>query len=85
MDNASQHNPQNMVVGEAMIAQVVEALANGPGWAKSLLVLTYDEHGGYYDHVPPPVALAPTPSLPSWWPARGHTTASSATVSTSPG
>ena len=63
MDNASQHNPQNMVVGEAMIAQVVEALANGPGWANSLLVLTYDEHGGYYDHVPPPVALAPD-SLP---------------------
>jgi phospholipase C len=55
----SQENPQNIVVGEAMMAQVVHALGVGPGWAKSLLVLTYDEHGGYYDHVPPPPALAP--------------------------
>jgi phospholipase C len=60
----SQENPQNIVVGEAMIAQVVHALGVGPGWAKSLLVLTYDEHGGYYDHVPPPVALAPDSLAP---------------------
>jgi phospholipase C len=62
-DTQSQENPQNIVVGEAMMAQVVQALGNGPGWAKTLLVLMYDEHGGYYDHVPPPVALAPD-SLP---------------------
>ena len=31
----------------------------GPGWAKTLLVWTYDEHGGYYDHVAPPPAVAP--------------------------
>jgi phospholipase C len=58
-DTQSQENPQNIVVGEAMMAQVVQALGSGPGWATTLLVLAYDEHGGYYDHVPPPVALAP--------------------------
>jgi phospholipase C len=55
----SQENPQNIVVGEALLAQVVHALADGPGWLKTLLILVYDEHGGYYDHVPPPRALKP--------------------------
>jgi phospholipase C len=32
---------------------------SGPGWPHTLLIWTYDEHGGYYDHVPPPAALAP--------------------------
>ena len=60
----SQENPQNIVVGEAFVAQVVDALANGPNWSKTVLILTYDEHGGYYDHVPPPAALAPDGTEP---------------------
>ena len=32
---------------------------HGPAWAKTLLIWTYDEHGGYYDHVPPPPAVRP--------------------------
>ncbi len=55
----SQENPQNIVVGEAFLARVVEAVGGSPGWRKTMLIVTYDEHGGYYDHVPPPVALAP--------------------------
>ena len=55
----SQENPQNIVVGEAMMSRVVQALGASPQWSHSLLVITYDEGGGYYDHVPPPVALAP--------------------------
>ncbi len=55
----SQENPQNIIVGEAFLAKVVNALGASPLWPKTLLILTYDEHGGYYDHVPPPVALAP--------------------------
>ena len=55
----SQENPQNMVNGEAVLSQVVHALGTSPAWDKTLFVVTYDEHGGYYDHVPPPVALAP--------------------------
>jgi phospholipase C len=55
----SQENPQNIVVGEAMLAQVVEALGASPLWPSTLFVLVYDEHGGYYDHVPPPPAIPP--------------------------
>jgi phospholipase C len=55
----SQENPQNLVVGEAMMAQVVQALGSSPLWGTTLLIINYDEHGGYYDHVPPPPALVP--------------------------
>lgn len=55
----SQENPQNVVVGEAFLASVVRAVGESPAWRSTLLVITYDEHGGYYDHVPPPPALAP--------------------------
>jgi phospholipase C len=55
----SQEDPQNIVVGEALMAQVVEAIGSSPQWMDTLLVVTWDEHGGYYDHVPPPPAIAP--------------------------
>ncbi len=55
----SQENPQNVVNGDALISSVVQALGASPQWNKTLLIVNYDEHGGYYDHVPPPVALAP--------------------------
>jgi phospholipase C len=55
----SQEDPQNIAVGEGLLAQVIEALGASPAWRKTVFVLVYDEHGGYYDHVPPPVALAP--------------------------
>jgi len=32
---------------------------NGPGWENTLLIWTFDEHGGYYDHVVPPAAIPP--------------------------
>ncbi len=55
----SQEKPQNMVVGETFLASVVKAIGASPQWNQTLLVINYDEHGGYADHVPPPVALAP--------------------------
>jgi phospholipase C len=55
----SQENPQNIVVGEGLLAQVVHAIGSSPQWLTTLLIVIYDEHGGYYDHVPPPAALAP--------------------------
>ena len=36
-----------------------EALRGGPGWNQTLLIITYDEHGGLYDHVPPPSGATP--------------------------
>jgi phospholipase C len=55
----SQEDPQNMVVGETFLASVVKAVGASPNWNKTLLIINYDEHGGYADQVPPPVALAP--------------------------
>ena len=36
-----------------------QAVLHSPAWPRTLLIYTYDEHGGYYDHVPPPAAIAP--------------------------
>src|ERR1700727_1023754 len=55
----SQHPNYDVALGEQLIHDVYEALRSGPGWAQTLLVLTYDEHGGCYDHVPPPWGAAP--------------------------
>ena len=41
------------------MGKVVNAVFSSPNWAKTMLIWTYDEHGGYYDHVPPPVAIPP--------------------------
>jgi phospholipase C len=64
----SEENPQNIALGEAFAASVINALINGPAWDRTLLMWTYDEHGGYYDHVPPPAAVPPdsiAPQVPS--------------------
>ena len=58
-ETQSEENPQDISVGEAFTAKVVNAVMQSPNWAKTVLVLCYDEHGGYYDHVPPPKAVAP--------------------------
>ena len=55
----SEENPQDIQIGEAFAARVINAVMDGPGWPQTLLVWLYDEHGGYYDHVPPPAAPAP--------------------------
>jgi hypothetical protein len=46
----------DVALGEQLIHDVYEALHAGPGWPGTLLVVTYDEHGGCYDHVPPLIA-----------------------------
>jgi phospholipase C len=53
-----QHPPHNVLFAERLIARVYDALRNGPGWEQTLFIITYDEHGGIYDHVPPPAALS---------------------------
>jgi len=54
-----EHPPHNVVYGETLIASVYNAVRSSPCWKNTLLVITYDEHGGCYDHVPPPAAIAP--------------------------
>jgi phospholipase C len=55
----SEENPQDIQVGEAFAAKVINAVMTGRGWPKTLLIWLYDEHGGYYDHVEPPPAVEP--------------------------
>lgn len=50
----SQHAPYDVRYGENLIADVYEALRASGLWEQSLLIVTYDEHGGFYDHVFPP-------------------------------
>jgi phospholipase C len=53
-DEFSEENPQNIRRGESFAAEVINRVMHGKGWPGTLLIWTYDEHGGYYDHVPPP-------------------------------
>ena len=45
--------------GEGLIKAVYEAIRNSPHWDTSLLIITYDEHGGFYDCGRPPAAAIP--------------------------
>jgi phospholipase C len=59
-----EHPPTDIQRGQAFVAQVLNAVRNGPHWADSVIFITYDEHGGSYDHVQPahlpaPDAIAP--------------------------
>jgi len=55
----SQHPLDGVAHGEALIKTVYESIRKSPHWNKSLLIVTWDEHGGFYDHVAPPSAVAP--------------------------
>jgi phospholipase C len=48
------HPPSDVKAGQALILEIYEALARSPHWEDTVLVIVYDEHGGFYDHVPPP-------------------------------
>lgn len=51
--------PQDVKRAEAFVGQVVRAVTSSPSWPETLLLILHDSHGGYYDHVPPPVAPDP--------------------------
>jgi phospholipase C len=51
---ADEHPPHDVKIGEYLIAEVYDTLRSSPYWEKTLLVVLYDEHGGFYDRVPPP-------------------------------
>jgi phospholipase C len=54
-----EHPSSNVQVGERFAAKVIRTLFRSPNWRSSALFLTYDEHGGFYDHVRPPRAPRP--------------------------
>jgi phospholipase C len=49
------HPPAHPLAGQILIASIYAALAQSPQWGECLFVVTYDEHGGFFDHVSPPV------------------------------
>jgi len=57
---SSQHPMDGVTNGEALIAKVYESIRNSPLWMSSMLIVIYDEHGGFYDHFAP--GAAPPPS-----------------------
>ena len=55
----SMHDSGLVSDGERFVRQVYESLRAGPQWDNALLIITFDETGGYHDHVPPPLAPRP--------------------------
>jgi phospholipase C len=55
----SYHPPGDIRNAEAFLSRVYKAVTTGPGWKNSLLILTFDEWGGFFDHVVPPTAPIP--------------------------
>ncbi|MGH9759309.1 MAG: alkaline phosphatase family protein, partial [Blastocatellia bacterium] len=54
-----QHPPHDVALGEHLIADVYEAVRDSPQWNQTALIVLWDEHGAFYDHVPPPPAVNP--------------------------
>ncbi|PUZ45372.1 hypothetical protein GQ55_8G217500 [Panicum hallii var. hallii] len=55
------HPSHDVAHGQRLVKEVYEALRSSPQWNETLLVITYDEHGGFFDHVPTPVDGVPSP------------------------
>jgi phospholipase C len=55
--SASDHAEANNGSGPSWVAQVVNAIGNSPYWANTAIFITWDDWGGWYDHVPPPKVL----------------------------
>src|SRR5215469_67722 len=63
-DGTSQHPLGDVRRGEALIKSTYESIRNSPYWPKSLLIITWDEHGGFYDHAIPGSAVDPGDTKP---------------------
>ena len=66
--STSEHPLDDIRLGEGLIKATYEAIRNSPLWKSSVLIITWDEHGGFYDHATPPPAVAPGDTVPS----QGH-------------
>lgn len=59
----SQHPNDDVTSGERLLKEIYESIRSSPHWEESLLIITYDEHGGFYDHVVPPATVSPGDSI----------------------
>jgi phospholipase C len=60
----SDESPDDISAGQFYVEQVVNAVMSSPAWRETMLVVTYDEGGGYYDHIPPAPVPAPDSIAP---------------------
>jgi phospholipase C len=76
----SEHPPASVCAGENWTVEQLNAVMSGPAWKSTVVFLTWDDFGGFYDHVPPPIAdnFGFGPRVPlliiSPWARRGHIT-----------
>ena len=64
VDNANDdHPPTDILHAQELVLEVYNALLNSPQWNETMLVITYDEHGGFFDHVAPPAAADDLPAM----------------------
>ncbi|KAE9393379.1 phospholipase C PLC-C [Gymnopus androsaceus JB14] len=59
LNTNSMHPVGNISFGQIFVKQIYDAVRQGPHWNDTLLLLTYDESGGFHDHVPSPLAVRP--------------------------
>jgi len=64
----SDHPPADVIFGQELVLHVFHAIAASPTWEKTLLVITYHEHGGFFDHVVPPEAPDPSSGFQTYGP-----------------
>lgn len=55
------HPSHDVYQGQMFVKEVYETLRSSPQWNQTLFIITYDEHGGFYDHVPTPISGVPSP------------------------
>jgi Phosphoesterase family/Ricin-type beta-trefoil lectin domain-like len=56
--------PADVADGQRFVRKVVESVVASPAWNKTMMLIVYDEHGGFYDHVPPPQGAPASPDFP---------------------
>jgi phospholipase C len=62
-DSNDDHPPSDVIAGQDLVLTVYHALSSAPTWPRTLLIIVYDEHGGFYDHVTPPAVTDDHPDF----------------------
>ena len=57
------HPPADVMGGQDLVLRLYNAVVSSPTWERTLLLITYDEHGGFFDHVPPGAAPDDDPAF----------------------
>ncbi len=70
VEQTDEHPPANPQFGQAFVKMIVEAVMQSEFWPRTAIIITYDEHGGFFDHVPPPPACPPDDIEPEDTPYR---------------